>query len=145
MGRKKGVYRTIEKVIQVICERSVETSNGCYEWQGSCNEHGYGKINIAGKYRKVHVVVYEYCNGFVPKGLELDHKCRNRKCWKGEHLEPTTHKENCLRGISFCAVNSRKTHCSRGHLYEGGNVFITKNGWRVCKICRRNWDNGRVR
>lgn len=131
--------RTIEEVIKVICEKSVETESGCYEWQGGCSWNGYGRIFINGKKRWVHIVVYEYYNGPVSKGLELDHiKCDNRKCWNIEHLEPTTHRENTLRGVGPSAVNSRKIECIKGHPLSGDNLCIQLNGARVCRMCKRN-------
>ena len=79
-----------------------------------------------------HRVAYELLVSRIPKGLELDHLCRNPTCVNPSHLEPVTHKENALRGIGVGAVNARKKSCPREHLYDG----ILKNGRRVCEACR---------
>lgn len=39
--------------------------------------------------------------GPVPEGLELDHLCRNRRCYNPHHLEPVTHAVNCQRAAPF--------------------------------------------
>ena len=33
----------------------------------------------------------------------------------------------------------RKTHCKRGHLLEGGNVYITREGSRQCRACLKTY------
>jgi hypothetical protein len=53
-------------------------------------------------------------------------------------LEAVTHKENCLRGIGFSALNARKTHCPNGHEYNHQNTHFSKEGYRHCRICNRN-------
>lgn len=57
-----------------------------------------------------------------------------------ENLEPVTHKENIRRGdlLSHGVFNREKTHCPRGHPYEGGNLVIENNGSRKCRICKNN-------
>ncbi len=57
-------------------------------------------------------------------------------CINPEHLEAVTQKENILRGIGAPAVNARKTHCPRGHPFDGDNLYVKPNGDRQCRICR---------
>ena len=52
-------------------------------------------------------------------------------------MEVVTSKENVLRGEGFTAVNARKTHCNRDHKLAGDNLIPDKNGWRVCRECKR--------
>ena len=41
------------------------------------------------------------------------------------------------RGVAAAAVARRaRTHCKRGHLLSGENLFITSDGGRGCKQCR---------
>lgn len=76
--------------------------------------------------------------GSIPKGLTLDHLCRNRACVNPVHLEPVTNRVNILRGIGITAQNARKTHCKHGHPFTVENtIYKHGGGWRICKICNR--------
>lgn len=65
-----------------------------------------GKWVYARWARKEHVTImahrqiWIWVNGPVPKGLELDHLCRNRHCVRPDHLEPVTRQENVRRGLT---------------------------------------------
>jgi hypothetical protein len=112
----------------------------CYEWQGYKTNLGYGQLGTAKKLGKnlyAHRIVWEAVNGPIPKGLSLDHLCRNPSCISPHHLEPVTHKENCLRGVGVGAINSKKTHCKTGHAFDELNTGYLKDGKRYCKECQR--------
>lgn len=99
---------------------------------------GYGRVYVGkGRYKGAHVAAWEKAHGPVPKGLHLDHLCRNPSCINIEHLEPVTPKENCLRGIGPTAQNARKEFCKKGHELSGDNLVV-KYGWRICVACKRD-------
>lgn len=108
----------------------------CWEWQGHIIHNGYGQFGLNSKVVGSHRFAYELYNGKIPQGMTVDHLCRNRKCCNPEHLEIVTNKENILRGIGITAINSKKTHCKRGHPLSGDNLYKYKN-MRECKKCSR--------
>ena len=112
--------------------------NGCWVWQGRISASGYGVI-WRGRHRlSAHRVVYQdLTGGVVRSDLKLDHRCRNRSCCNPAHLQPVTSRENTLRGEGPSAVNARKTHCLRGHAFDGQNTLVNKEGHRRCRECRR--------
>lgn len=71
----------------------VDKSGDCWEWLASRTKR-YGMYQG----RQAHRVAYEFLKGPVPKGLELDHLCRNRYCVNPDHLEAVPHQVNVQRG-----------------------------------------------
>ena len=77
------------------------TDTGCWEWQGQVyKKSGYGHLRFNSKTVLAHRFTYEKHVGPIPKGLDLDHKCRNRRCVCPDHLEPVTRTVNLRRGAT---------------------------------------------
>lgn len=110
----------------------------CWEWTGTLNSNGYGVFWDGDRAVYAHRWSYEHFVGPIPEGMELDHLCRNPRCVRPSHLEPVTHRENMLRGVSPSAIQAKQTVCVRGHsLGPDGDVYITKKGKRQCRACKR--------
>lgn len=123
---------------EFVVANSRVRASGCWEWVGGFSGEGYGSVHIhhVGS-RGAHRVSYAVFIGLVPKGLGLDHLCRNRACVNPWHLEPVTDRVNILRGESPSAVNARKTHCNYGHAFTEENTARDRRGRRSCKECRK--------
>lgn len=111
------------------------TEDGCWVPRRTPTQTGYVLVWDHGRFRLNHRVMYEGLVGPIPTGMTLDHLCRNRACCNPEHLEPTTLRENTLRGEAVSAINARKTHCIRGHAFDSANTYEYK-GARHCRACR---------
>lgn len=109
----------------------------CWQWIGGVNSSGYGQFYIERQPHRSHIISYRLIVGKVPEGLELDHLCRNRRCVRPTHLEPVTHRVNCLRGISPAAICAQKTECSKGHPFTVENTYVDRLGKRHCRTCRK--------
>lgn len=112
----------------------------CWVWTGASN-HGYGVFYATpareqpdGKQRLMpaHQFSYELHVRPVPDGFELDHLCRNHACVNPEHLDPVTHHENILRGVSPAAEHARRETCPEGHDYD---VIETRPNGRTSRRC----------
>lgn len=123
------------------------TPEGCVLWQGKLNQDGYGRISIKRRYYQVHRVMWTLFEGEIPEGLTLDHVkergCRHRNCANVAHLEPTTQRENNLRGSSPTALHAAQTHCVSNHLFDEANTYVYPpsdaypSGRRLCRTCGR--------
>jgi hypothetical protein len=136
--------------LQDRLQENAET--GCWEWIGYGTHDGYGLVRFRGKQ------YYSLLTG-VPHSGPLDHLCarrsgvdrvKARRCVNPLHLDPVTVKVNNLRGEGPGGRNARKTHCPKGHPYDGDNLLAEKaDGGRYitrrCKQCkaensRRNYE-----
>lgn len=113
-------------------------ANECWIWSWQLNDTGYGTLKVNAKRRTAHRVAYELRYGEIPKGLELDHLCRNRACINPLHLEPVTHKENMSRGdkLAMSRPQREKTHCKNGHELVVDNLYLYEEGRRICRACK---------
>ena len=117
----------------------VNKTDSCWNWTAGKSDRGYGKFSLNYKHKYAHRVSYELLKGLIPKGLELDHLCRNTSCVNPSHLEAVSHAENMKRGLTgkINNYNKRKTHCPQGHEFNKNNTYYRKTGWRDCRMCNK--------
>lgn len=108
----------------------VDKTVKCWNWLGHKNRAGYGVYG--GK------LAHRIVMAPIPKGLEVDHICRNRACVNQAHLRVVTHRENTLAAGSqtASAINARKTHCPKNHPYSGDNLYYRKRRHGFARECR---------
>lgn len=120
----------------------VQKTDGCWAWVGARSDTGYGSFQVNAHRVGPHRFSYELLVGPIPKGLTIDHLCRNRLCVNPNHLEVTTMRDNTLRGNSITAQAARKTHCPAGHPYDLFNTYQDRDG-RHCRACHRERERNR--
>jgi HNH endonuclease len=104
----------------------------CWVWTGALRGDGkYPAFSLNRVQFGAHRLSYIHFVGRIPKGLEIDHLCRNKQCVNPRHLEPVTRKVNAERW------GKTKTHCKHGHPFDKKNTYINPRGQRECKECRR--------
>lgn len=110
--------------------RFVVRSGGCWGWRGSLSSEGYSTIYRERPTRRLfaHRVSYVLYVGPIPKGLDLDHLCRNRWCVNPKHLEPVTRAENIHRGAMTKLTAEqvkevRTAYAAETHPYKRGKVL----------------------
>lgn len=123
---KEGFYRLIERPL----------GTECWIWCGRRTPDDYGIYYFEGE-QLAHRVSYRLAHGSIPDGRCLDHLCRTHSCVNPAHLEPTTWRENILRGQGLAAQEAAATHCRWGHPFDAENTLRRKDGGRFCRACGR--------
>ena len=59
----------------------------CLVAQGKLNHDGYKRLRVGYKLQMLHRLIWTSANGSIPEGYEIHHKCKNRACYKLDHLE----------------------------------------------------------
>lgn len=123
------------------------TDDGCWIWQGTHQQKGYGMRWDAAVKRMVylHRVNYEHFVAPIPDGYQIDHLCKTPPCCNPTHLEAVTPRENMLRSDSPAARQAQQTHCKNGHPFAGDNLRIERDGRRKCKTCARDYQRTYLR
>lgn len=126
--------------------RVQKAESGCWEWQGTKFNTGYGQFCVAGLTRSAHRVCFELTKGLIPEGLLVRHTCDNPGCVNPAHLLLGTIKDNTWdminRGRSALrsptAGVRHKTHCKQGHALSDDNLLTVKGKTIfTCRICVR--------
>jgi|SRR5690606_3363064 len=94
---KRGHCNRLSPVEFIAEDRGYHTP--CWIWQKGNTRGGYGSKHNpeTGRTCRAHRWYYEKLKGPIPRGLTLDHLCRQPSCVNPDHLEPVTTSENTRR------------------------------------------------
>ena len=112
------LFRRSDPPYERVIALSKTLDNGCIVYHRATNTGGYAQVKVNGRGVPVHRVVYEYHNGSIPEGHDIDHICWNRACVNINHLRLATRGENCQNRQYPLAGQSK---------YRG--VYRNGNGW----------------
>ena len=133
----REVFRRWPQFLQFV-EKS---ATGCWIWRGAINGSGYGSFRIGGRQGRqvgAHRVSFHFYRGPIMPGLEIHHKCGERRCVNPTHLEAVTRQVN-LAHRDGTRVWPVLTHCPNGHPYTSDNIYTTTGGYRRCRTCLRKY------
>jgi hypothetical protein len=115
--------------------------SGCWEWTGSKDAHGYGRLNIKSRSASsllAHRIAYEVANGPIPAGAAVCHSCDNPPCCNPAHLWLGSQSDNLRDASAKGRMRGQsQTHCAHGHEYTPENTYRRPTGGRDCRACIR--------
>lgn len=82
--------------------------DSCWEWDGSRDHNGYGRLNSPGKtgpVLKAHRVSYELHHGPLTPELDVLHSCDNPPCVNPAHLRTGTAADNAQDAVDRKRIN----------------------------------------
>jgi hypothetical protein len=116
----------------------------CWVWQLTRHPFGYGQTQHEGQMQPAHRIYYERAKGPIPRGLVLDHLCRNPPCVNPDHLEPVTRQENVRRGagvkLNWAKVGEIRTRAAGGESNVALGAAFGVSAQRIGEVVRgRAW------
>ena len=98
----------------------LEDEQGCWIWQRTRNEQGYGRTRDGKKMRLAHRTLYEREFGAVPHGTVLHHLCGRGHlgCVNPRHMKPVKPSENARLGRAAKLRHDQVSEIRR--LFEAG-------------------------
>lgn len=116
-----------------LMARVKKDENGCWIWQGSKMNKGYGMIAHNRKMLTTHRVSYEIHKGKIPKGSLVCHSCDVPSCVNPDHLWLGSYSDNrvdCLnkgRGnLERCKTSGKYIACIKVKFTEGEGLDATE-------------------
>lgn len=64
------------------------TDAGCWEWNGLCDDKGYGRLWTGKRVEFAHRVMYRVRHGELADSSDMMHQCDNPPCINPDHLRP---------------------------------------------------------
>jgi hypothetical protein len=119
---------------------------GCWEFTGSKDAYGYGRMFRHNKELKAHRFFYELCGSTVPRGAYLQHhlppeKCIGHACCNPAHLRLS----NSPKAVPAPQVK----RCPKGHPMTPENTVIESRKGHPkarCRKCRQeSWRKNSAR
>ena len=84
----------------------VDKSGDCWEWTAAKSVDGYANFWYRNAWLRAHRVSFEWANGPIPTGMQVDHMCRNPGCVRPTHLRLASNAMNAQNRSQTYANNS---------------------------------------
>ena len=100
------IIKKYDKVYERFYSQTIKLENGCLEWIGCIDRHGYGKTSVYKKYYSAHRLAWELHCGPIFGAAQVLHTCDKRNCVNVKHLFLGTNAIN----TQDCIAKGRKVY-----------------------------------
>ena len=96
--KRMNDLRPVKKLTfkSVFLGKYKKEESGCWIWQKSKDQKGYGRIQSKGKKWSAHRLSFTLSKGNILKGMSVCHSCDNPPCINPDHLWLGTMGDNML-------------------------------------------------
>lgn len=113
----------------------------CIEAHGKPRNNGYVRLTIKGKKWYAHRLAWTQAHGPIPEGMDICHKCDNRRCINVEHLFVGTRLDNMRDAASKGRISRGDKHSASVPKGEANHMAkLTKEA--VEEIRSAKWPRG---
>src|SRR5688572_480308 len=98
----------------------LDEQTGCWLWRGAITSSGYALFTIERRGICAHRVAYGLFVTWPEEGIDVHHRCRNRRCVNPAHLE---HAPRNQHARFHC---DERFACRNGHPYKDGHFYVSK-------------------
>ena len=159
-GKMKHRKRGTTVDLEYIFSQCVVDEHGCWIWQRSRNNRGYGQMTVDGKTQLVHRLARRLDKGLIiPEGMLVLHKCFRGKfgCCNPGHLKIGTHADNmndpdCIGERNPSAIVPDCIVADTVRRYKAGGISqralaaeLTEEGYPTGQMTVCRWVNGVTR
>lgn len=102
--------------------QKVIKKDGCWAWRGGHHPKGYATFTLNGQSMHASRAIWMFTNGPIPEDIQVDHRCRNTRCVRPDHLRLATNKQNGENKGVFASNTSG---------YRGVSYFKPARKWRA--------------
>lgn len=114
----------------------VGATDACWAWMGHIRKSGYPGFNFKARAFGAHRLALIIASRMDPSDADARHSCPNLFCVNPSHLYWEAKVERVRTSATRSNQNTGKTHCIRGHPFDGENL-VEINGKRQCRICQK--------
>jgi hypothetical protein len=127
--REKWNFRvTIDRIF-----KRVGIGDECWEWLGPVTHTGYAMIRLSWENadQLLHRVVYAMLVGDIADGMNICHRCDNRRCVRPAHLFLGTQSENVIDAMQ----KGRHSKLKPSQVHEARSLY--REGVKISTIAER--------
>jgi hypothetical protein len=111
-----------------------DDGTGCWNWTGAITRLGYGHFYFEGRQRLAHRVAWFLRYGERPtEGIQVCHRCDNRRCVNPDHLFLGTHTDN----MRDCVAKGRARRASQVGSQNTAAIFSDEQVRRILRDGRK--------